>query len=251
MSDRLARSLDGRVALVTGGAIRLGRAVTVALLERGASVAFTWRTSEAEASRLVAESEARHGAGRVLALRCDVSSEAEVVSAFARVDAEFGRLDLLVNNAAIFERASLDETDLATWQRHLDVNLTGSFLCAREAGRRMAAAGDGVIVNVACPSGLRPWPGYVAYSVSKAGVLSLTQALARSLAPFVRVNAVLPGPVLPPEADDEAARSRARERTLMKRDGSPDDVVRAVLHAWDADYMTGAFIPVDGGRHLA
>lgn len=247
----LARSLEDRVAVVTGGAVRLGRAIAWGLLERGASVAFTYRSSEDAAASLVDEAGRRFGAARIRSFRCDVRSEAEVDAAFLAIDAAFGRLDLLVNNAAVFERASLEESDLATWQHHLDVNLTGAFLCARRAAELMSERGEGVILNIACPSGLRPWPGYLAYSVSKAGVLALTTALARSLAPAVRVNAILPGPVLPPEGDDETRREQARARTLLKRDGSPDDVVRAVLFAWDSDYMTGAFIPIDGGRGVA
>lgn len=248
MSDPLQRSLESRVALVTGGAVRLGRAIVLALLSRGARVAFTYCSSETAARDLEEEATRRFGVGRVLALRCDVSSEADVDAAFAAADARFGRLDLLVNNAAIFERTPFADSDVASWQRHLDVNLTGTFLCARRAGDRMLAQGEGVIVNIGCPSGLRPWAGYIAYSVSKAGVLSLTQALAKALAPAVRVNAILPGPVLPPEADDAEQRRRSLERTLLRREGSPDDVVRAVLFAWDSDYTTGALIPVDGGR---
>ena len=248
MSDALQRSLEGRVAFVTGGAVRLGRAIVLGLLSRGATVVFTHRSSADAASRLEKEIVASFGKGRHLSLRCDVSVEAEVEAAFVACDARFGRLDLLVNNAAIFERATLAEADLAAWQRHLDVNLTGTFLCAREAARRMSASGEGVIVNIGCPSGLRPWPNFLAYSVSKAGVLALTTALAKSLAPAVRVNAILPGPVLPPEEYDDVARERAAARTLLKREGSPDDVVRAVLFAWDSDYTTGAMIPVDGGR---
>jgi pteridine reductase len=227
--------------VVTGGAVRLGRAIVLALRERGAQVAFTYHSSDAAAGALVASDPS------LVALKCDVSSEADVDAVFAELDARFGRLDLLVNNAAIFERAPLADASLASWQRHLGVNLTGTFLCSQRAAARMTAQG-GVIVNVGCPSGLRPWPNYLAYSVSKAGVLALTTALAKALAPSVRVNAILPGPVLPPEDYDATQRRVAVERTLLKREGSSDDVVRAVLFAWDSDYTTGAFIPVDGGR---
>ncbi len=248
MATSLERSLVGRVALVTGGAVRLGRAITLALLDRGASVAFTHLTSSGPAGDLVEEATRAHGADRILSLRCDVSRADDVGAAFAAIQARFGRLDLLVNNAAIFERAGFADTDEDAWRRHLDVNLTGSFLCARRAGEIMLAAGEGVIVNIGCPSGERPWPAYLAYSVSKAGVHALTKGLARALAPHVRVNAVLPGPVLPPESYDAAQRQRSTDATLLKREGSPDDVVRAVLFAWDSTYTTGALIPVDGGR---
>lgn len=240
------RSLQGRTALVTGGAVRLGRAIVLALAERGARVAFTHLSSDAAAREL-----AETLGDRALTVRCDVSREDEVEALFAKVDERLGPLDLLVNSAAIFERGPVLETDAGQWRRHLDVNLTGTFLCAQQAGRRMTARGEGVIVNVGCPSGEVPWPGHVAYSVSKAGVHALTKVLAKSFAPHVRVNAVLPGPVLPPERYDAAQRERSAKTTLLRRAGSPDDVVRAVLFAWDSDYTTGALIPVDGGRLLA
>ncbi len=108
----------------------------------------------------------------------------------------------------------------------------------------------GLIVNVACAGGLRPWPKHLAYSVSKAGVLMLTQCLARALAPRVRCNAILPGPVLLPDRYDEKQAHRAVVKTALKRQGSPEDVVRAILFCWDSDYTTGASIPVEGGRLL-
>ena len=251
-SDRLTRSLRGRVAVVTGGAVRLGAATTRALVARGASVAFTWRTHAAEAEALASELEplAAEGGAGVMHGRCDITSEADVDAFCARIDERFGRVDLLVNNAAIFERTPIATITLDAWKRHLDVNLTGSFLFAQRVAKRMLAGEGGVIVNVACAGGFRPWPNYIAYSVSKAGVVMLTQVLAAALAPTVRVNAVAPGPVLVPEHYGEAERARAAKTTLLEREGSPDDVVRAILFCWDSDYTTGAVIPVEGGRLL-
>jgi pteridine reductase len=230
--------------------VRLGRVTALQLARRGASVAFSWNSSEEAAGRTLAELEAetaRHGS-RALALRCDVRSEEQVVAMVRRVDEELGGLDLLVNNAAIFERTPVETITLEQWQRHLDVNLTGSFLCAREAGRLMASRDGGVIVDIACAGGLRPWAGHLAYCVSKAGVIMMTQVLARALAPKVRVNAIAPGPVMMPEDYDAAQRERAVEQTVLKRPGRPEDVARAVLFCWDSDYTTGALIPVEGGR---
>ncbi|MEM7247189.1 MAG: SDR family oxidoreductase [Acidobacteriota bacterium] len=247
MSAEMENSLVDRVALVTGGAVRLGRETVLALAERGARVAFTYSSSREDAESLLAELGDGH-----LALPCDVTEEEEVEAAFQAVDAELGRLDLLVNNAAIFE-PPVDFADLTTetWRRHLDVNLTGSFLCAHRAGERMRKQEDGgLIVNIGCAGGLRPWPKYLPYSVSKAGVLMMTQCLARALAPKVRCNAVLPGPVLLPERYDVKQADKAIARTVLKRAGRPQDVVRAILFCWDSDYTTGAFIPVEGGRLL-
>jgi pteridine reductase len=249
-SSRLERSLDDRVALVTGGAVRLGRALVEALAARGARVAFTYNSSERRAKDLEAQVARIHGSGRALALRCDVRREEDVDEAFRMLDERYGRLDLLVNNAAIFERTPFSEITLDQWRRHLDVNLTGGFLCAKRAGDRMLAGGGGVIVNVACAGGVRPWRNHLAYCVSKAGVVMMTQVLALALAPTVRVNAIAPGPVLPPEGYDEAELARSAATTALGRLGGPDDVVRAVLFCWDSDYTTGALVPVEGGRMI-
>ena len=236
--------------MVTGGAVRLGRAMVEALVDRGARVAFTFSSSERQARELEARIGRNYGPDRVLALRCDVRREDDVDAAFRALDERFGRIDLLVNNAAIFERTSFRDITPAQWRRHLDVNLTGGFLCAKAAGDRMLAGGGGVIVNVACAGGMRPWRNHLAYCVSKAGVVMMTQVLALALAPTVRVNAIAPGPVLPPEGYDETERERSAATTALGRLGSPDDVVRAVLFCWDSDYTTGALIPVEGGRMI-
>ena len=123
------------------------------------------------------------------------------------------------------------------------------FLRERGISRReLARADGGVVVNVACAGGVRPWAGHVAYSVSKAGVIMLTQVLAKALAPKVRVNAIAPGPVLMPQSYSTEQVDQSVRATVLKRPGSPDDVVRAVLFCWDSDYTTGALIPVEGGR---
>jgi pteridine reductase len=233
---------------VTGGAVRLGRAIVEALVARGARVAFAFHSSEDAARALELELAREHGADRIAAIRCDVSLEADVHELFDAVEARWGVPDLLVNNAAIFERTPIEDVTLDQWQRHLDVNLTGPFLCARRAGLAMSRAEGGVIVNVACAGGVRPWAGHVAYSVSKAGVVMLTQVLAKALAPKVRVNAIAPGPVLVPQSYSPEQIEQSVRATVLKRPGSPDDVVRAVLFCWDSDYTTGALIPVEGGR---
>lgn len=251
MTQPLERPLAGRVAVVTGGAVRLGRALALGLARRGARVAFTWSSSEAAAEATRAELEALVGPDGVLSLRCDVTAEDQVEETFDRVAGRWGRLDLLVNNAAIFERTPFLDMALEDWRQHLDVNLTGPMLCARAgAPALLDADGGGVIVNVACAGGVRPWPAHAAYCVSKAGLVMLTQVLARELAPAVRVNAVAPGPVLLPEWYDADRAARAVEATALKRVGSPSDVVRAVLFCWDSDFTTGALVPVEGGRLL-
>ena len=247
----LQRPLHGRVALVTGAAQRVGRVVALALARRGAHVVITYRRSESEAAETVAELEragAEHGV-RAAALPCDVTDERSIDAVFAELDSRLGRLDLLVNNAAVFEETPFESLDLASWQEQLDVNLTGPMLFAKRAGDRMLAQDEGgVIVNLACAGAVKAWPRHLAYCVSKAGLWMLTQGLAKALAPRVRVNAVAPGPVLHPADYDEARRERSVRNTLLGRTGRPEDVARAVLFAWDSDYTTGALLPVEGGR---
>jgi NAD(P)-dependent dehydrogenase (short-subunit alcohol dehydrogenase family) len=250
----LERPLAGRVALVTGGAVRVGRVIALALAERGAHVAFTWRNSEEAAAVTAGELEEAgrvHGVG-ALPLRCDLTSEEQIDETFRRIDAEWGGLDLLVNSAAVFEETPFDSLDSASWQAQLDVNLTAPMLTSKRAGDRMLAQADGgVIVNVACAGAVKAWPKHAAYCVSKAGLVMLTEVLAKALAPRVRVNAIAPGPVLHPEGYDEEARERSVRNTVLKRTGRPADVARAVLFAWDSDYTTGALIPVEGGRLIS
>jgi NAD(P)-dependent dehydrogenase (short-subunit alcohol dehydrogenase family) len=239
--------LENRVALVTGGATRLGREIVLALADAGADVAFSYHRSEQQASRTAADVAAR---GRsTAAFRCDVRDAEQVAAMLAGTTTSLGPIDLLVLNAGVFRRTPISETTEADWDWHMDTNAKGAFLCAQRVGAAMRDRG-GTIVLVADVAGLRPWPNYLPYSASKAAVVSLTQGLALALAPKVRVNAVAPGPVLPPEGADEKAVERSIARTLLQRLGHPRDVAEAVLYLAGAEYVTGVVLPVDGGRHL-
>jgi len=242
--------LKGKVALVTGGAVRVGRAISLALSEAGASVAVNYHHSEEAAREVVALITAR--GGNAEAFQADVSVAADVDRMFDGVLERFGRLDVLVNNAAIFPRTPFTTVTEAEWDQVLDINLKGSFLCALRAGREMLQRDGGKIVNIADVSAYRPWASYIPYCVSKAGVIALTQGLAKALAPKVQVNAVAPGTVLFPESYSEEQRQRAVQPIPMGREGSPEDVARTVLFLIEgSDFITGAVIPVDGGRLIA
>jgi pteridine reductase len=166
-----------------------------------------------------------------------------------RVVAQMGRLDVLVNSAAVMQHRSFEEITPDDWDATFDLNLRAVFFCAQGAAPALRAT-RGKIVNIADLSGLEPWPGYAAHSVSKAGVVMLTRVLARALAPEVTVNAIAPGAVLVPESYDAAERRRLAETTPLGRLGSPDDAVRALLYLLDSDYVTGDVLVVDGGRLL-
>ncbi len=242
-------TLTGKAALVTGGAARLGRALALGLAGRGADVAITYRSSEHEAQTVL--TELRKAGVRGAAVRCDQASEADVRAAVRWVVGEFRRLDVLVNSAAIFEKTPFESLDAAAWDRHLAINLRGPFLFALHAAPHLRADGGGKIVNLADIAGFRPWKGYLPYSISKAGAIALTQALARELAPDVQVNANAPGAVLWPEEYTAEQREAALARVPLARSGSPDDVVATLLYLLEgSDYVTGTVIPVDGGRLL-
>lgn len=243
--------LKGHAVLVTGAAKRVGRVIALELAKRGARVAVHYRESAAEAERTAAGIRAL--GTEAITVRADLTREDEVAAMVGGVVARLGSLDGLVNNAAVFFRTPFATVTADDWDRTLDPNLKGVFLCCVHAGRRMQEqASGGVIVNIADWAGLRPYAGYLPYCVSKAGVIALTQGLARALAPKVRVNAVAPGPVLVPSDLPEAEAREIMEKTPLKRHGSPEDVAAAVAFLMEgSDYMTGVILPVDGGRLIA
>ena len=238
---------NGRVALVTGGARRVGRALALALADRGARVAIHHHESPEQAASLV-EQLAERGIDAA-AFASDLRKADAPDRLIAQVVQRFGSLDILVNSAAIMVRRSLDELTPDDWDDTFALNLRAPFFCARAAARAMADRG-GVIVNLADLAGIETWPAYAAHGISKAGVIHMTRVLARILAPRVRVNAIAPGAVLLPEswsADDAAHLERT---TPLRRLGSPNDVAQAMLYFIEADYVTGDLLIVDGGRHI-
>lgn len=241
-------NLSGRNALVTGSAHRVGKAIALELAAAGAHLIIHYNTSEDAAHETAAEIAAL--GRRAVALPADLSQPAQINALFARIEAEFGALDVLVNSASIMETGDAATLSLEAWNRSLSVNLTAPFLCAQHAARLMRSRDQGVIVNIADGSALRPWATYPAHSVSKAGLVMLTQVLARAFAPAIRVNAVCPGPVLKPPDWDEARWARVGQNTLLKRTGSGYDVARAVRCLIENDYITGETLVVDGGERL-
>jgi pteridine reductase len=239
------------VALVTGsGKKRVGAAVADALARRGYAVAVHYRSSAAEAATTVAALRA-HGV-EAEPFPADLTDEAAVRELVKAVLARFGRLDVLVNCAAVWQRKPLEEVTAADVRLHFDTNALSTFLCCQHAGLAMVAQPEGgAIVNVGDWAEVRPYLGYAAYFPSKGAVTAITRCLAVELGtrnPRVRVNAVLPGPVMLPPDLPQAERDHAIRATLVKREGSPGNVAQAVLALIENDFVTGASLPVDGGR---
>lgn len=240
--------LEGRVALVTGAGRRLGRAMGRALAQRGMPLAIHYHASAEGAEGLRAEVSA--AGGRAECFAADLSDAAAARALPARVAQAFGRLDVLVNSAAVMHRLDFERTTPEQYDTILDLNLRSVFFCTQGAAPALRAA-RGKVVNLADLAGLQPWPGFAAHSVSKAGVVMLTKVLARALAPEVTVNAIAPGAVLVPEDYDAAERERLARAAPLGRLGTPGDVVGALLYLLEAgDFVTGEVLAVDGGRLL-
>lgn len=241
--------LAGRVVLITGGARRIGRALALGLARRGAHIALSYRTSAQEARRTVREIEAL--GVRALAVRADLTRTADVQRLIRRVGTRFGRLDALVNCAANFDRVPFESLTERAWDRALNANLKGPFLCALYASRLLRKHG-GKIINFADWAGVRPYRDYLPYCVSKGGIITLTKALAKELAPRVQVNAIAPGPILPPPGMSAATKRRIARSVPLKRWGSPEDLVNTVVFLLEGtDFMTGSVVFVDGGQLIA
>ena len=240
--------LEGKVALVTGAAKRLGRSLALALAERGAELAVHYHASEREAHELLAQ--LKRAGGKPVAVSGDISRAADVERIVEAAMQAFGRIEILVNSAAIFYRTPFATLTEADWDRVLGVNLKGPFLLCRRVGEIMLRQGRGKILNLADIGGMKVWAEYLPYSVSKAGLIALTQGLAKALAPAVQVNAIAPGTVLLPEDTPPEERDRAIRRIPLARLGSPEDIVRAALYLLESDFVTGEVLSVDGGQRL-
>jgi 3-oxoacyl-[acyl-carrier protein] reductase/pteridine reductase len=239
--------LLGKTALVTGGARRVGRGIALALARAGADVAITFRSSRAEAAETVREIQ-NLNCGAV-ALECDVRSEASVRATVASTVGHFGRLDLVVNNAAVFESVSLDSLTLDQWDAVFETNTRGPFLVAREALPHLRGV-EGRIVNIGSLGGIHAWAGHAHYCASKAALHSLTQTMAKAFAPEVSVNCVAPGWIETAEDSGQQAAHFAA-KTPMRRNGNVDDVAQAVLFfASGPHFVTGQVLAVDGGLGL-
>ena len=241
--------ISGSIALVTGSARRIGRAIALRLASQGARLAIHYRSSDQEAIGTL--NSAKELGADVELFRADLLDRKQRSALIDGIQTRFGGLDILVNNASAFGPATLEQTTPEMWDEQMDTNSKAPFFVAQTAGALMQKSGKGKIVNIADPAGELIWPQYMPYSISKAALLAVTRGLAKSLAPEVQVNAVAPGPVQFPENYTEEQKHLAVERTLLKRPGSADDVVRAVIFLIENDYITGEVLHVDGGRHIA
>ena len=241
--------INKKTALITGGAHRVGRAITLGLAERGANVVINYNSSAGAAEETVRAAEAL-GVG-ALAVQADVSDHAQVARMVAAAQERFGGVEILVNAASRFEITPFPLDDLEAWHRVTGILINGSFYCANEVAPLMLQAGGGAIINIIDLAVWESWPNFTAHVVGKAALMALTRQLALELAPSVRVNAVAPGNVLPPPGRSPERVEELAQRSLQHRWGAPQDVVQAINYLLDADFVTGHALVVDGGELLA
>jgi pteridine reductase len=243
--------LRGKTALVTGAAKRVGHEIALGLARRGANIVVHYNTSFPDARGAVAEIKAL--GVDAMAVKADQANARQVHAAVTQALKHFRMIDVLVASAAVYKKTPFDTLTEADWDFHIDANLKGPFLFALEIGRHMKRRKlAGKIILFADWAAIRPYANYLPYCVSKAGVICLTKSLAKALGPRVQVNAIAPGPILLPPDMTEAEKREVIDATVVKRIGSPQDIVNSVLFLIEgSDFITGHTLVVDGGRLIA
>ena len=240
--------IKGKIALVTGGAKRVGREIAIRLAKQGASIALHYKSSEPEAAK-TAEAIRSLGVDCHL-FKADLSDAKQTLDMAEKAYAQLRSIDVLVNNASVYYKTPIGQVNEADWDRLIAANLKGPFLLSTTIGNRMAQKNGGKIVNIADWSGFRPYRDFGPYCISKGGLITLTKSLARDLAPKVQCNAIAPGPVLAPPGMPEEERAAIARTTALGRWGSPGDVAGAVAFLIENDFINGTVLVVDGGRSI-
>lgn len=241
--------ITGKTALVTGGGVRIGAAVSRKLAERGAKTAIHYHSSEKEARQLL--KELWKTSLEAALFHADLTSPENLSDLVESVEKKWGPIDILINNAAIFEKIPFFEVTPADWNKHMALNLEVPFFLSQKIGRGMMERKKGKIIHITDIAAKIPYKDYTHYAATKAALISLTRGMAREMAPHVQVNAVALGPTLPPRQLSPTQREAVSQKTLLKKWGNPEEVANAVLFLLEGtDFATGSVITLDGGRHL-
>lgn len=245
----MSEDLAGKVAVVTGGAVRVGRAIALALGQAGCNLLIHYGQSAGPAAETVSAAEAYGVAAR--SFSADLSRHEEAMAIIPAAVEAFGRVDILVNNAAVFEEGGLAETTFAQWEREIAINLRAPFFLSQAFARQLPEGQPGQIINIVDARVFRAGSDHLAYRLTKAALVTLTKSLALELAPHVRVNAVALGAILPPPGEDESyLQALAQERIPLRQPGNADIVAANVLHLLQQPFLTGVVLPLDGGEFL-
>jgi pteridine reductase len=238
----------GKVAVITGGAVRMGKALALALAGRGVRVGVHYNSSAGPAQETVAQIKAL--GSDALAIQADLHQTSQVSAIITRAADHFGQVDILVNSAAIFEPGDLAETTEARWDNHFAINLKAPFFLSQAFAAHIGKERRGHIVYITDWRATRPGLHYLAYTLTKAALVTMTQSLALALAPNIQVNAIAPGAILPPPGQDQAYLDQLAQGIPARRAGSLAEVAKALLYLLDSDFVTGELIFVTGGEHL-
>lgn len=241
--------IEGKVAVVTGSAKRVGKMIALALASKGANIMVHYRNSRKEAMQTVRE--IRTFGVKAGVVSADLTSPVECKKIIFQTLKKFGGIHILVNSASLYQMTPLMKIGTKEWNSHMQINLQSAFFLSQKAGKVMLKQKQGKIVNIIDSDVVKPYKHYLPYLVSKSGLVGLTTALAIELAPHIQVNAISPGPVLLPEVWGAKEKRKIIAETPLQRMGTPQDIANAVLFCIEGtDFMTGAVIPVDGGQHI-
>jgi len=238
--------IKGKTALVTGGAIRVGKAISLALAEAGVNVVINYSSNAQKATETVLEIE-KLGVS-ALAVQANIADWEQVKAMFTQIHNKMGKIDILVNNASPFLKSPVPTDSMEIWHLVTGVQIDGAFYVSNLAAKDMLEKKDGAIVNIIDLSAWEAWPNLTAHAVGKSALLTMTRQFALELHPYVRVNAIAPGPVLAPPDYSEEKIKRTAEKTLLNRWGSAEDISKTVIFLVESDYITAESIAVDGGQ---
>ena len=248
MPTDVANENSTKIALVTGGAKRIGKSIALRLAENGWSVAIHYRKSAAKAEVVAAEVRLR--GGRAMTVAADLGNEDEVVTIIPRVTAELGPLTLLVNNASVFEMDKADTVTRESWDKHIEANLRAPFVLSQAFARQLPEGEQGNIVNLLDQRVWKLTPYFISYTIAKMGLWTLTRTLALAYAPRIRVNGIGPGPTLPSPRQTEEQFAAQSAAIPLGHGATPQEIARGILYILSAPSMTGQMIALDGGEHL-
>ncbi len=241
--------IKGKGVIITGSAVRLGRAICLELASSGAHLFCHYHSSNRKAKDL--EQELKDMGITCHFYQADLSRVQNSIKLVEDAYRQMGRIDVLINNAAVFYKTPLGKISEQDWDTFFDINLKNPFFLAQEASLYMVEQKIAKIINIGDAGAENPFPAYLPYSISKSGIIAMTKGLAKALAPDIQVNCINPGPVMIPEDLSTEEKQYAVDQTLLKREGSAEDIAHTVRFVLEGtDFITGAVIPVDGGRHV-
>lgn len=242
-------NLEGKVAVITGSAVRIGQSVALALADAGADICIHYHTSAQAAGETC--NEIRQRGRKAISVSADLSqpvSAAETI--FSAVMSELGRVDVLINSASVFKNRTLKEATATDWDSHLDINLKAPFFLCQKFAELLSSSQSGHIINIVDWRARRAGIGHLPYRISKAGLVTLTECLALELAPEIQVNAIAPGAILPPPGEDQSYLDQRAAGVPLKRAGNPAEICQAVLYLLHSDFVTGEVLTVSGGEQF-